>query len=292
MDRLSTNQPIKFTCRPDLTSFNSIINAWAKSRDRDRARKAEAILHHMERQYATGRSDLRPNVITYATVINAWARSGEVDAPQKAESVLRRIDQLYQEGDDGVKPDVYTFTSVIDALGRKGTVESAERAMEVLQTMEERYRDTGDEDVRPDVRTHTSAIIAVSRSGTDPQTAEDILDRLEETADAGGTRIDTECYNSMIQAWEYSNEPGKAVHAWAVYRWMVDRCGAGVSTVQPDIVGLNSVLGACSFTDVQSEVDRKDALRIADQAFKFVTASKPKYGRPDHIVFSTMLMVL
>ena len=100
------------------------------------------------------------------------------------------------------------------------------------------------------------------------------------------------CYNSVINAWGWSKAPGKAVRAWAVYQRIVDRSNAGVSSVRPDIVGLNSVLNACAFTDVRSEVDRADALRIAVEAFEFVTASKPKYGRPNHISFGTVLMVL
>jgi pentatricopeptide repeat protein len=58
--------------RPNTRSFNTVINAWAKSgRGDEAAEKAQDLLDMMTRLYEEGNNDtVRPDVHTFCTVIN------------------------------------------------------------------------------------------------------------------------------------------------------------------------------------------------------------------------------
>jgi pentatricopeptide repeat protein len=56
--------------KPNVRSFNTVINAYAKSGHADSALKAESVLDLMERLYEAGNEDVRPDVHSFSTVIN------------------------------------------------------------------------------------------------------------------------------------------------------------------------------------------------------------------------------
>ena len=121
--------------RPDIISYNAVINAWAKSRERNAARRAEAILRHMDRIHEDGSSDVAPDVTSYTSVINAWARSGDPDSADRAMSILRRMEEISSSGgaggeegegegmggrgtNPGARPNVLTYNAVCDCLAK------------------------------------------------------------------------------------------------------------------------------------------------------------------------------
>ena len=53
-----------------------MINAWAKSKERGAAAKAEEMLVAMDRLHASGFPGLKPDAFTYTAVIDAYAKSG------------------------------------------------------------------------------------------------------------------------------------------------------------------------------------------------------------------------
>ena len=62
--------------RPNLLSYNTVINSWAKSKELDSAARAEALLTRMLRRYKTEAfSTVRPDVVTFSCVLNALAKS-------------------------------------------------------------------------------------------------------------------------------------------------------------------------------------------------------------------------
>ena len=56
--------------RPNVRSFNSVINAWAKSRKPEAAWKAQDMLDLMESLYDQGNKAVRPDAHSFCTVIN------------------------------------------------------------------------------------------------------------------------------------------------------------------------------------------------------------------------------
>ena len=87
--------------RPNLKTYNTLINCWAHSESKDICgKKAMSILEKLE-----GRGDktLKPDDYTYNTVIKALARSLQGDAAEKAEECLERM-----KSDESIAPDCRT----------------------------------------------------------------------------------------------------------------------------------------------------------------------------------------
>jgi len=130
-------------CKPDIVSYNAVIDAYAKSSREDAAEHAEQILRRMGHLYKEGRVDIRPNTRSFNTVINAWAKSGRGDeAADKAQNLLDMMTRLYEEGNsDTVRPDVHTYCTVINAFARSPIRYKAERANNLFRSMKEAYEE-------------------------------------------------------------------------------------------------------------------------------------------------------
>lgn len=94
---------------PNQYTFVSVINCWARSHDKNAAKRAEDILDLMENRGALGDKHLQANKYTYGAVLNAWSRSPDPDAPKKALRILRRMEERYKEGDSGMKPNLHAY---------------------------------------------------------------------------------------------------------------------------------------------------------------------------------------
>jgi pentatricopeptide repeat protein len=111
------------TVMPDTQCFNSMLNAYAQSKDIMAGLEANRLLNRMWELHADDRFStflaIRPNHITYNSVINAWAQSGHCSAGKEAERLMREMmDKAEQLGDDDLKPTNITYNSVINAWGR------------------------------------------------------------------------------------------------------------------------------------------------------------------------------
>ena len=69
MDELSESGE-NSDAKPNVRSFNTVINAYAKSGRADAALKAESVLDLMEKLYEAGNDEVRPDVHSFSTVIN------------------------------------------------------------------------------------------------------------------------------------------------------------------------------------------------------------------------------
>jgi len=113
---------------PNMISFHSVMDAWAKSKTSRSGRKAEELFHRMIQFYENlQKNDKKkhveevPNVRSYAIIIDAWANSGEKDAAERASFILDEIvmktknDQphIQQDNEPKIKPNVILLNSVI-----------------------------------------------------------------------------------------------------------------------------------------------------------------------------------
>jgi pentatricopeptide repeat protein len=101
--------------KPDVVSYSSVINCWAKSRQEGTADRAEAIYGEMEDRYKAGDETFKPNVISYSSVINAYAKTGKAE---KAEALLEEMYDAFVNGNESVKPNVRSFNTVLDAWSK------------------------------------------------------------------------------------------------------------------------------------------------------------------------------
>lgn len=62
--------------RPNLLSYNTVINSWAKSSLPESASRAETLLTRMLKRYKSESfSTIKPDVVTFSSVLNALAKS-------------------------------------------------------------------------------------------------------------------------------------------------------------------------------------------------------------------------
>lgn len=218
LDRLSSlyDETDDEELKPNRVSYNSAINAWAKSGiGRDGAVRAERLLDDMERE-----GGIVPDVVSYNAAMHAWARSGEDDAGERAESILRRAnsraetDSATDEGGvEAAKPNARTFATAIDAWTRSSSPSSALRAHQLLIDAERLYASARDESVRPNVVAYSSVINAYARS-TLPDKASiavRLLRKMIELSATGENREATPTlvtYNSVLNACATSHARG------------------------------------------------------------------------------------
>jgi len=139
------------------------------------------------------------------------------------------------------------------------------------------------------------AINTIARSRKHPERAEAILDRVESLYESGQLDVqpDTVCYNAVINALGWSDMKRKSEKAYRLYQRMMEAYESGRnSSVKPDIITCNSILNACAFERADSDADRAAAVEIAIQSLEAFQAPAPKYGWPNQITYSNMLLTI
>lgn len=118
--------------KPDTYTYNTLINAWAKSGEKGAAARAEHVLSVMETRYRDGDNDFKPNTRTHTSVIDAYAKSGEKGAAKRAEQILNGMQRLYEKtGDPDVRPNVHTANAVCNACAFTKIEEDRAEALEI-----------------------------------------------------------------------------------------------------------------------------------------------------------------
>jgi len=136
--------------RPDVFTYTSLMDLYAKQGTLEAAEKARALLDEMEREYnETGIREIKPNVRTYTSVINAIARTRK--NPQEAEAILDRM------LDANVQPDVVCYNAVINAYGWSDLEGKEQHAYAVLDRMLRSYK-SGNTYSKPDIITCNSIL--------------------------------------------------------------------------------------------------------------------------------------
>lgn len=143
---------------PDATSYTTVINAWARSREKDAAIQAEQVLQKAKESFAAGNELARPNALTYNSMINCYAKSNDRNASKKALTTLDLMKEICQtEGFEDCHPDVVTYTSAIDCVAKTRVAEAADNAEKLIQELEFLYEESdGDSRMKPNMRTYTS----------------------------------------------------------------------------------------------------------------------------------------
>ena len=145
--------------RPDIISYNAVINAWAKSRESDAARRAEEILNHMLKLHEGGQEGCCPNTTSFNTVIAAWAKSRDKSAYNHAKRVFRQM----QEMGDAAEPNALSYSSLINALAVSSVPDKATKASSMLEEMET-MASKGNRNVAPDLFAYGAVIKACART--------------------------------------------------------------------------------------------------------------------------------
>jgi hypothetical protein len=281
---------------PDATSYTTVINAWARSRDKDAVAQAEEVLRWSEEAHRSGIADAKPNALSYNSLINCFSKSYHSSASSRAVAVLNQMKEMsLEDGCDDCRPDVVTYTSVIDTLAKQSSYKASEDALHLLEELESAYEEASDPLLKPNIRTYTSVINAIARSRTNPQRAEAILNKTQASYETGQRDLkpDVVSYNALINAYGWSDEKNKAAKCLEILKRMIDLHSSGMNfQARPDIITCNSVLNACAFSDTSSDSERAELMDIAIETFELFQSAAPKFGYPDHGTYAMVLLAI
>jgi len=280
-----------FEICPNLTSYNSVLNAYAKSSDINAAKRAEALLAAMEREYENGNKSAQPDTVSFTAVIDALAKSSQPDSASKAHSLLLRMITLFERGNKNVRPNAKSFTAVIDAYAKSSSPDRVKQTQELLSLMLHMSKN-GPIDMKPNIYTY-NAVLNVMACNGEARKAEELLRDLIRLGDIENVQVDTVTYNSCINAWANSKQSISASRAVSLIEEMFKMYNQGNPRVKPDTITYNTALRAIAnskladccqlaenlFEDMSKKNVAKD-LRTYN-ALLNAYASSQKYDAPD-----------
>lgn len=267
----------------DTTSYNLVLDSYAKSRDFQAGKKANNLLKKMEEIFINGNKDVMPDSFSYSTVIDAITTTRS-DNGVIAEDVLGRMEKLC-ELHGGKTPDTAVYNSLMNVYSTKGDNKSVQRTEALLHYMEESYL-AGNENVKPNIISYNTALKAFSYAREDfTKNAEDLLNHLERLYRNKGAAIapDTISYTTVISCYARSDVQWKSQIAQRILHQMVDAYKAGNLSAKPSIFPFNACLNACAYTFDQKE--KVDAFLVAVSTLVLLQ----EYTKPDHTTYGTLL---
>jgi hypothetical protein len=141
---------------PNVVSYSTVMNGWAKSGDKDAVVKATQLFDRMTTMYNSGNPDARPNLFSYSTLLDAISKSGDPDAPQKAQDIVFMMYNEYKKGHLEVKPNAQIITSLIECWQKSGDPNAGERVDAILNWMINVSKKENDPDLEPNEYTFSS----------------------------------------------------------------------------------------------------------------------------------------
>lgn len=232
--------------RPDLISFSSVLNAYAKSamKDAGSSKRAENILFRMiknEEFQDDGQKPVKPNTWCFNTVLNGHAARG---AGNRAVLLLKLMEDM-SEKSGYVQPDIYSYNTVLKALAKSHEKGSIDRAVNILDRMEEKSK-KGKKSVTPDAVSYNTLILAYANGGGkfSGKAAETVLRRMERMYHSGNelAKPNTATYTSVIKAWTRGYQKESTSKAEELVKELVGAASNNTYHVHPDTTVYNSLL--------------------------------------------------
>eukprot|EP00815_Leptocylindrus_aporus_P000605 CAMPEP_0116054250 /NCGR_PEP_ID=MMETSP0322-20121206/2677_1 /TAXON_ID=163516 /ORGANISM="Leptocylindrus danicus var. apora, Strain B651" /LENGTH=552 /DNA_ID=CAMNT_0003537581 /DNA_START=170 /DNA_END=1825 /DNA_ORIENTATION=- len=211
-----------FKVKPNIITFNTVLNSWAKSTHPKAGKKAENVFSYMEsvRNEKIYMLD-KPDSYSYNAMIEVWSKAKSLQGAEKSQHWLQR---MISECDE--RPSEHSYAMVVDAWGRNPQSQSIENAMEVFNMMMDEYK-SGSSKLRPTNKIYNTLIKAFSRSKGEEiaERAEAILRRMEKEARNGFSvqAPDITSYSYVISAWANSGHPDAASRANDVLREVIGK---------------------------------------------------------------------
>eukprot|EP00978_Attheya_sp_CCMP212_P029897 scaffold108027_cov53-Attheya_sp.AAC.2 len=212
--------PIMNSVPPDQVTFNSVINAWAKSGLLEAGERAEALLGYMHGPndgfwLHDGRFDglFEANSLSYNSVMNAWSQSGSPRGSERAEQILDHM--LTLPADSIGRPNGISFSTAIYACARINAPERAERILRKMEALldDENFDDSGNVPPISQLLDFCYGGVILSwtaRSGRPvdvqrlpgvPSAAEHAEELLRQMREERGIRPLTKIFNAVLGAW-------------------------------------------------------------------------------------------
>jgi len=208
--------------------YHAIVACSARDRGSVAAKRAESLMAEMESRCGDY-PQLTPTRDIANGVMNAWSKSGQrFKKGKKCEKILEGMIEKTQNGKYGdISPDTNSFNIVLNALAQGKEKNSEFRAEALLQRME-----------------------ALTSSST--------------TEESGGVVMncppDEISFNTVLNCWAMSRQPGAAERATTILDHMKKRHEAGLSNVHPDWSTYTTVLKAWARCRAPDAIERAEAV--------------------------------
>lgn len=272
--------------RPNLFSYNLVIDSWSRSDDYNAAWNAVKVLRKLiEKEWP------RPDTFSFNQVLSALARSSRPGAAQLAEKLFQyMVDGYRLKLHKNARPDVVGYTSVIVALSRSGEADAVERAEGLLKQMNEAY-EAGERYLKPTRIAYNAMIDCWAKSGRGTyaaRKAEALLREMEGMGKDGDVTVspDIVSYNAVLNAWARSGTRCCANKAEEYLERMWELYNAGEGEIAPNDKSFNTVISAISRSPNESKGQK--ALRILRRMDKLYQAGY-KDARPNEVTYTSVL---
>ena len=262
--------------RPDIITWNSVLEAHAKSKSKDSVQNATRLLQEM-----TECNYLHPDKVTMSLMMIALTRSahrGDKKAGKQAMLILDRMEAQNANGLEQLKPDTFTYTQIIHCIARSEDPECYAMAMDVFSRMKE-LRLAGRDDLKPDIATLNAVLLAIKNSNEGPEACERFLKSMEGSSDPAAAP-NAISYSTVISAWSKSRDKNRAERAIQLLERMEQD-----SNVQPNTVAYSSVLDVLAKSDDPKAVQR--SLKILQDMEK--RYSTDRTVRPNAYTYSSVM---
>eukprot|EP00980_Cylindrotheca_fusiformis_P023262 scaffold10302_cov118-Cylindrotheca_fusiformis.AAC.5 len=321
-------QQRQISFRPNLFTYNLVIDAWSRATDYDAAWSAVRVL----RSLISSDQTPDPDTFSFNQVFVALSKSIKPGAAALAEKLLAYMEDAYKlKMHPHAKPDLIGYTSVIVTLARSRETDAAERAEAIVQRMKERYQEgetylrpsracynalidcwaksgkgtlaarkaeallqemEDDPTLSPNIVTYNAVLNSWAKSGTRccGNQAEKYLDRMWQLYNDGDDAIAPNefSYNTVINAISKSQSPAKAQKALRLLRRMDKLYQSGYKRARPNELTYTSVLSSCAFPP--ETMDAKTRRKALDTAiFTLHELQASRYGQPNEVTYGTFL---
>ena len=277
----------EITFRPNLFSYNVVIEALCRSQSSEAAWDAAKLL----RSFISNDSTYEPDTFSFNQVFTALSRSKKQGSALLAEHLLDYMEVAYKnEVFPKAKSDIVTYTSIIVTLARSGEADAAERGEKLLNRLKAHY-EAGRTDMKPTRVIYNTLIGAWANSGSllGARKAEALLMEMEEMCAMGDISVapNVLTYNSVVNSWAQSGTrcAGNMAVKYLDRMTMLNSTDGEIQ-IRPNGRTFNSVINAIAKSD--SETKAQKSLRILRRMDKLYQSG---YGeaRPDAVTYTSVL---
>lgn len=259
---------------PNVLSYTCFIGGLARSKERDLARQAEAVLERMDR------FGVSPDVVAYTSVLNCWSKAvsrRERDmAATRAVQILTEMERLYAKEYYHVKPSLITYATAIRAIGNSLDSNAPKLAENVLARMYNLHQTGAIANLKPTTATYNAVLHALSRAPAAnrlryARRAEQILMEMTKRAADGekDVRPDVRTWAAVLRAWAQCGQADAAENAQRVLDKLEDMYRSGKTSVRPNFVCYTTTMGAWGNSRRKDALDKMETiLRQMEDAYE------------------------
>jgi pentatricopeptide repeat protein len=206
-----------------LDSFFPLMLWWGKASTQDGATRVEELLSSLEDVIKAGSKVPQPTYKYYTLAVDAWGKAGN---PENAKRILSRMEDL-GASDSTLAPTRVTYNAMMNAYIKHGDMKSASNIIESMEATS---------GLAPIINDYNVLLAGYAKFGH-AREAEQLVKRMiavcrDENKD--DLKPDLYSYNTLLDAWAKSNEPGRGVRVQEILATLIDKHESGEFEWSPD----------------------------------------------------------